>query len=94
MRYLAQVSWRRLLPILALAGTIALCLAFVLMRDFRSEFANRPWYEEAEVMSAPHGRVLSIVVEREGAFVGDICIPHRELAGYLQAHRSQLEHFE
>lgn len=90
MSHFAQVSWRRLLPILTLSGFIALGLAFVLVRDLRSDFPKSPWYDEAEMMSAPHGRVLSIVVEREGAFVGEICIPHRELAGYLQSHRAQL----
>lgn len=86
----AQISWVRLCPVLIPAGIIATALAVFHLRDFESLETEQPWDGPMETVSLPQGRVLSIVVEREGVFFGDVCVPPSELAAYLQSHRARI----
>ena len=79
---------RRLSPILALALAAGIALSIILLGDFPEIAA--PFYSNEEIIEMPHGRVLNVVIEPEGIFLGDKCIPPVLFADYIQAHKAEL----
>ena len=69
--------------------------------SFLSEFFKRkpPAKEEPaleiahvpQIVHLPHGRVLYIVIEEDGFYLGKECVPFSELQKYLSDHQFQLK---
>ena len=44
---------------------------------------------ESEVVALPHGRVLYLIVEESGVFVGDVRVPFSAFESFLLSHRME-----
>lgn len=86
------VSLRRLFPILAPAVVIACFLAVYLLDDRPSEWreARFPDESEQEIIEFPHGRVLYVIVEPEGVYIGEERISFEGFSDYLKARKRTL----
>lgn len=86
------VSLRRLFPILAPAVVIACFLAVYLLDDRPSEWreARFPDESEQEIIEFPHGRVLYVIVEPEGVYIGAERISFEGFSDYLKARKRTL----
>jgi hypothetical protein len=72
------------------AALIACGLGWILISesgDVEDGFSDS---ENLRIVSGPNGRILNLVIDREGVFLGEICIPREQLVDYLRADRARL----
>ncbi len=43
-----------------------------------------------EIVAAPHGRIMYVIVEADGCFLGQQFVPFGEFRGYLNDHAAEL----
>lgn len=86
------VSLRRLFPFLAPAVGIACFLALYLLDDRRSSWRDARIADESEpeICEFPHGRVLYVIVEPEGVYIGEERISFENFPDYLKTRKRTL----